>query len=81
MEEHTGYQGPSLNLLKKSRVSIGDVLKIKTSVMEYEGTLMPRYELADENHIVVKLKNGYNVGINIKKGLGGDWGVVLGGLE
>jgi glutamyl-tRNA(Gln) amidotransferase subunit D len=67
MEEHIGYHGPSLNLLEKSRVSVGDIVNIKTPMMEYEGTVMPRSELADENHIVVKLKNGYNIGINIKK--------------
>ena len=28
---------------------------------------MPRYESADENHIVVKLKSGYNIGIELTK--------------
>ncbi|MFO7872447.1 MAG: Glu-tRNA(Gln) amidotransferase subunit GatD, partial [Candidatus Undinarchaeales archaeon] len=38
-------------------------VKIKTSRKEYEGTVMPRTELSDEEHIVLKLKSGYNVGI------------------
>ncbi len=27
---------------------------------------MPRYEYADDQHIVVKLKNGYNIGVHVK---------------
>ena len=26
---------------------------------------MPRYELADDKHVVIKLRNGYNIGINV----------------
>ena len=27
--------------------------------------MMPRYEHADEQHIVLKLKNGYNIGLQV----------------
>ena len=28
---------------------------------------MPRYEHSDDKHIVLKLKSGYNIGLEIKK--------------
>ncbi|MCS4541980.1 MAG: Glu-tRNA(Gln) amidotransferase subunit GatD, partial [Euryarchaeota archaeon] len=33
----------------------------------YEGILMPRSELGDDKHIVIKLDNGYNVGIEVSE--------------
>jgi glutamyl-tRNA(Gln) amidotransferase subunit D len=45
---------------------IGSKLKVTTKKQTYEGILMPRSELADEEHIVVKLSSGYNVGISKK---------------
>lgn len=66
MNELIGYKGSSLELLKKANASIGDLIEIVTPKMKYEGTLMPRYEYADDLHIVIKLSNGYNIGINIR---------------
>ncbi|MGQ9719654.1 MAG: Glu-tRNA(Gln) amidotransferase subunit GatD, partial [Nitrososphaerales archaeon] len=65
MSELAGYKGSSLVLLKKSGVSIGDQIEITTPKMKYNGILMPRYEYADDLHIVVKLPNGYNVGVDV----------------
>ncbi|MBV9176176.1 MAG: Glu-tRNA(Gln) amidotransferase subunit GatD [Nitrososphaeraceae archaeon] len=48
-------------------MSVGDTIKISTSDNEFIAILMPRYESADENHIVVKLKSGYNIGIELSK--------------
>jgi glutamyl-tRNA(Gln) amidotransferase subunit D len=31
------------------------------------GTLLPRYQYDDQSHLVVKLKNGYNVGVAVEK--------------
>jgi len=63
----TGYRGEALDLLEKAGLSIGDLIRVETSDASFEGYLMPRYELADSLHIVIKLKNGYNVGISVKK--------------
>ncbi|NWG09086.1 MAG: Glu-tRNA(Gln) amidotransferase subunit GatD [Nitrososphaerales archaeon] len=65
MSELAGYKGSSLVLLKKSGVSIGDQIEITTPKMKYNGILMPRYEYADDLHIVIKLPNGYNVGVDV----------------
>jgi len=45
----------------------GDSVKITTKDRVYEGILMPRPEILDENFIVLKLDNGYNIGIEKKK--------------
>ena len=66
MSELIGYKGSSLELLKKSGASIGDLIEIMTPKMRYEGILMPRYEYADDLHIVIKLANGYNIGIDVR---------------
>src|SRR3989344_7423490 len=45
----------------------GDSVKVTTKDRAYEGILMPRPEILDGNFIVLKLDNGYNIGIEKKK--------------
>lgn len=66
MSEYRGYKGDSLEILKKFNVKVGDFVKI-TEELTYTGILMPRYEHSDQKHIVLKLKSGYNVGIETGK--------------
>lgn len=66
MSEYRGYTGASLTFLKESKVKVGDSVKI-TEDLTYTGIIMPRYENTDDNHIAIKLKSGYNIGIEIKK--------------
>jgi glutamyl-tRNA(Gln) amidotransferase subunit D len=63
--EQTGYRGTALTHLSALNVNIGDILQIKKNEEIYTGSLMPRYELADDQHIVLKMPNGYNIGIKI----------------
>ncbi len=65
MSELTGYKGEVLKLLTEASVSVGAIIQVKKDGVTYEGVLMPRYELADDRHLVIKLKNGYNIGIQI----------------
>ncbi len=46
---------------------VGDRVKLVTSDGEFEGTLLPRPELLSQDITVLKLKTGYNVGIESKK--------------
>ncbi len=62
-----GYRGDALELLKKFNVDVGSQVMIKTDGMVYEGVLMARYETADDKHVVIKLGNGYNIGISIDR--------------
>ncbi|MFQ5440207.1 MAG: Glu-tRNA(Gln) amidotransferase subunit GatD [Nitrosopumilaceae archaeon] len=66
MPEYTGYAGESLEFLKSNNIAIGDSVKI-FSELTYFGIIMPRYEHSDNEHIVLKLNSGYNVGLEIKK--------------
>ena len=64
MSELKGYKGKSLDYLLTKDVSTGDSIKI-ISDLTYEGILMPRYETSEDSHIVLKLKSGYNIGIDL----------------
>lgn len=66
MSEYRGYEGDSLEFLKNSQVMVGDSVKILSDIT-YSGIIMPRYEHSDDKHIVLKLKSGYNVGLEIAK--------------
>jgi glutamyl-tRNA(Gln) amidotransferase subunit D len=62
-----GYRGAGLKLLSKHGVTVGDSVKVATEDGEMSGVLMPRYESASEDYIVIKLKSGYNTGIQVGK--------------
>jgi len=67
MSELTGYRGRSLEFLRNSNVSVGDVVEVNTDWGTVKGTLVPRYAYDDEEHIVLKLTSGYNVGLSIDR--------------
>ena len=66
MSEYTGYNGNSLQFLKTNKILVGDSVKILADIT-YSGIVMPRYEHSDDKHIVLKLKSGYNIGLEIEK--------------
>ncbi|MBI2651995.1 asparaginase, partial [Candidatus Woesearchaeota archaeon] len=45
----------------------GDIVKIYTDGQIYEGILMPRPEIFEKDNTIIKLDNGYNIGIDNKK--------------
>ena len=63
--ESSGYKGEALSALKKAGCQVGDVIRVTSNKKTYEGILIPRSETGDSNHVVVKLKSGYNVGLHI----------------
>ncbi len=64
-EEFPGYRGQALKFLKNAGAEIGDVIHVTKDGENWEGILIPRSEIGDENHIILKLKSGYNVGVRI----------------
>ena len=64
MSQYMGYDGISLEFLKKHMVVVGDSVKVEADTT-HVGIIMPRYEHADDKHIVLKLASGYNVGLEI----------------
>ena len=65
----SGYRGRAQKLLNATSVKVGDKVKVESAGRTYEGVLMPRTELGDPNHLVLKLRSGYNVGIKIGSGI------------
>jgi len=64
-DEFPGYRGQALKLLKSVGAEIGDVVRVTKDGKRWEGILIPRSEIGDEHHIVIKMKSGYNVGVHI----------------
>jgi glutamyl-tRNA(Gln) amidotransferase subunit D len=64
-DEFPGYRGQALKFLKKAEAEIGDVIRITKEGESWEGILIPRSEFGDEEHIILKLKSGYNVGVRV----------------
>lgn len=64
-KDFSGYKGEALQAIKKAGAEIGDIIRIEKDEEIYEGILIPSTEYSDENHIVIKLKSGYNIGVRI----------------
>lgn len=64
-KEFPGYRGRALEVLKNAEAEIGDIIRITKDKEIYEGVLIPRSEYGDDKHIVIKLKSGYNIGVEI----------------
>lgn len=49
--------------MEKAGVAVGNEIEIVSEGRRHTGVLIARYELADPDHIVIKLANGYNIGV------------------
>lgn len=63
------YSPEIKNALKRIKADVGDRISVKKGGNIYEGIIMPRIELGDTSSIVIKLDNGYNIGIKYEKGI------------
>ena len=60
-----GYKGGALEVLKKYNVRVWGTAEITTTRGGFEGTILPRSENDDDQHIVLKIITGYNIGVDI----------------
>jgi glutamyl-tRNA(Gln) amidotransferase subunit D len=61
-----GYIGEAYKKLKEAGAEPGDLIEVeKPGAPLIRGLLMPRYELEEKPIIIVKLSNGYNIGIKV----------------
>ncbi len=67
LDDFGGYRGRSLEFLKRWEAGVGDVVELTTNWGLITGTIVPRYQYDDEEHIALKLPNGYNVGLSIDR--------------
>jgi len=61
------YRGSAKKFLEKENILIGDTVKLSKKNISYTGMLLDRAEDADDEHLVIKLDNGYNIGVNINE--------------
>ena len=61
-----GYKGESLKVLKKYNTRVWGLAEIETTRGNFKGTVLPRSENDDDQHIVLKIATGYNIGLDIK---------------
>ena len=66
--EIEGYHGEVLQRLRRSNAKIGSIIRLVSKSGEvFEGTLIPRSEYEDKTHVVLKMRNGYNIGISLER--------------
>ncbi|MEM3032269.1 MAG: Glu-tRNA(Gln) amidotransferase subunit GatD, partial [Nitrososphaerota archaeon] len=65
LELDAGYTGICRRLLNEAAASVGDEIIVVTRRGEYRGTLLMRYEMGAQDRIVLKLANGYNIGVKV----------------
>ena len=56
-------------ILRRRKIKVGDKVKITKGSKVIEGFLMPRIEYGEKDVLIIKLKNGYNIGIKFERGL------------
>ncbi len=59
------YKGTAKTLLDSFGVKEGDAITIRAREGLVTGVIMPRPESSDDVHLIIKLANGYNVGVEI----------------
>ncbi|MFZ0389322.1 MAG: Glu-tRNA(Gln) amidotransferase subunit GatD [Calditrichia bacterium] len=64
-ETYKGYRDPARQLLKENNVQVWSEVEMQTTRGMFKGIVLPRSETADDYHVVLKLKNGYNVGVAV----------------
>jgi glutamyl-tRNA(Gln) amidotransferase subunit D len=63
-----GYRGHARSRLEQWGMRVwGDVRVRNTAGSTFEGVILPRGETFDDQHLVLKLKTGYNVGIHVDR--------------
>lgn len=60
------YTGKVGRILSALGAEDYDRVRVRKGNSVYEGILIPRPEILDDEHIIIKLDNGYNVGIGIE---------------
>ena len=63
-----GYKGRARALLEARGVRVwSDVRATNDRGSVFEGVILPRSETLDGEHVVLKLKTGYNVGLHVDR--------------
>jgi glutamyl-tRNA(Gln) amidotransferase subunit D len=60
---YKGYREPLLEVMKRFEVTVWSEVEIDSTRGRFEGLILPRSETSDPYHLVLKLSNGYNIGV------------------
>lgn len=66
-EDYRGYRDPAKSVLIRNNVRVWSDVTMDTADGEFVGLILPRAETENPHHIVLKLPNGYNVGIHVDR--------------
>jgi glutamyl-tRNA(Gln) amidotransferase subunit D len=62
-DRYKGYRDPCRALMERHGVTVWCEIEADTTRGGFAGLVLPRSETADADHLVLKLSNGYNVGL------------------
>ena len=63
-----GYKGHARAALERWGVRVWSDVQVENDAgSHFEGVILPRSETQDDLHVVIKLKNGYNVGLHVDR--------------
>jgi glutamyl-tRNA(Gln) amidotransferase subunit D len=65
-DAYKGYRGAARSVLEEHGVRVWSDVEADTSRGRFEGIVLPRSETEDDQHIVLKLASGYNVGLRVE---------------
>ena len=67
-DELKGYRGRARATLAEHGVRVWSQVRLTNDAgSTFEGVVLPRSETLDDEHIVVKMTNGYNVGVHVSR--------------
>ncbi len=62
-----GYSKRVIDFLKKHDINIGDLIEFFFEGKKMKGRIMPKGDFGNPDVLVIKLSNGYNIGINYER--------------
>jgi glutamyl-tRNA(Gln) amidotransferase subunit D len=65
-DNYRGYRGEALSTLQEHNAQVWSDVEIITASGSFVGIVLPRSETADADHVVLKLRSGYNIGIEAR---------------
>ncbi len=67
-DEFKGYKGRARAKLQELGARVWSEVRLTNDAGSvFEGVVLPRSETLDDEHIVIKMRNGYNVGVHISR--------------
>jgi glutamyl-tRNA(Gln) amidotransferase subunit D len=62
------YEGVVKKVLEQAGADEGDLVEVTVEERTFQGIVMPHHEFSAREILTIKLKNGYNVGLDLSKG-------------